>query len=416
MILSEPVAVVMPDHNIPGQNGSFQVDLPTMDEFDEAYGESFEDALNLDTWRTELGLIENLARIEAEIAGAVAIADEYRTLTRSVFFPLLRTWRDVCKDAGVYSATQADLDRVHRGILFNGGIEACSGMSVVHTTLPLTITQIGICLASYDGAHGTWAHRTYHRELHQRAGDPIDDLFELFENSQHHPGSGNGGRSSGQQLNELARRGMTAYAERAVLRDRATASWRMAHGSPIPWELISGLWVSTHKSLRVALSLIESIVAHKRFLFIPAGTQRRDLLMIGNALGTREYAIVDTLEGWLNSLIDRSHYREENGVLPEMRRFARDIAPQIALGIYRVHESAPPYLFYAHVDHVHTAAHIALADAQLQELRGFPMLLDLASTVSHATFGVDSLIPMVQTAYAASDQPLRYLNANDLRS
>ena len=79
-------------------------------------------------------------------------------------------------------------------------------------------------------------------------------------------------------------------------------------------------------------------------------------------------------------------------------------------------EAAPPYLFYAHVEHAEMAAHIAMADSLLQEHRGFPMLIDLADTVCSATFGVDHLLSSVQTAYADAGEPFRYLGERETRS
>ena len=49
--------------------------------------------------------------------------------------------------------------------------------------------------------------------------------------------------------------------------------------------------------------------------------------------------------------------------------------------LYRATRLAPAQLFYAHADHAHLAAHIALADSVLQEQRGFPLLIDLADHV-----------------------------------
>lgn len=36
------------------------------------------------------------------------------------------------KNAGFYQAKRIDLERIHKGLLFNGGVEACDGINVVH--------------------------------------------------------------------------------------------------------------------------------------------------------------------------------------------------------------------------------------------------------------------------------------------
>ena len=83
--------------------------------------------------------------------------------------------------AGVFTAQREDLERVHRGLLFNGGVEACDGTSVVHDTLPLTITQIGVCLVSYNGNHGSWVHRLFRRDLRSRQSNLVDEVMTVLE-------------------------------------------------------------------------------------------------------------------------------------------------------------------------------------------------------------------------------------------
>ncbi len=114
-------------------------------------------------------------------------------------------------------------------------------------------------------------------------------------------------------------------------------------------------------------------------------------------------------------MIDSGGYRDESGVRPEMENFCNELAPKIVVGLYRVWEAAPPYMFYAHIDHAEMAAHIAMADSMLQEHRGFPMLIDLADTVCKTTFGMDSFMPSVQTAYADAGQAFRYMGERETR-
>jgi hypothetical protein len=98
-----------------------------------------------------------------------------------------------------------------------------------------------------------------------------------------------------------------------------------------------------------------------------------------------------------------------------MESFCNDVAPKIVVGLYRVWEGAPPYMFYAHKDYAEMAAHIAMADSMLQEHRGFPMLIDLADTVCSTTFGLDSFVASVQIAYTDAGQPFRYLGERETR-
>ena len=111
-------------------------------------------------------------------------------------------------------------------------------------------------------------------------------------------------------------------------------------------------------------------------------------------------------------MIEGGHYRETR---KRMEDFCSDIAPKIVIGLYRVWEGAPPYMFYAHKDCAEMAAHIAMADSMLQEHRGFPMLIDLADTVCGTTFGLDSFVSSVQIAYTDAGQPFRYLGERETR-
>ena len=141
--------------------------------------------------------------------------------------------------------------------------------------------------------------------------------------------------------------------------------------------------------------------------------KQRHLLTIGNALYPLEYAVVQTLKPDIDQLLEGGHYRGEKR--KAMEQFCNEVAPKIVKGIYRVWEGAPPYLFYAHEDCVEMAAHIAMADSLLQEHRGFPMLVDLADTVCRTTFGLDTFVSSVQTVYADSNEPFRYLGERETR-
>lgn len=187
-------------------------------------------------------------------------------------------------------------------------------------------------------------------------------------------------------LSNLGRRGIMAYAERATLLRHSTAAWRMGHGNPLAFELLSGSGMP--ELLDRGLELMRELVACGRFVYVPSGGPRW-LMTLGDALPPLCYAIVDTLEPWVTErVIEAGHYRGEWGDvrLTRLRHFAHEVASQVVMGVYRVSAAAPPSVFYAHRDSAHVAALIALADSALQEHRGFPMLLDIASSVCTATF------------------------------
>lgn len=379
-------------------------------DFEAAYDEPLSRTLDLDTWTLGEDLLSAYGRIEQEVASAVLEENRVRKNVREVVFARLQGAPGAPPNAGVYQVRRADVERVHIGLLFNGGVEACDGISVVHDTLPLTITQLGICLVSYNGEQGTWAHRLFRRDLRSRISDPVEEVLSVLERREKREAQGQGG----DRLSELARRGIMAYAERAVLREKSDAQWRMGHGSPAPYEILTGLWSSHVDSINVSLDLIRWFVEeHKRFVFVPSAPRKRHFLTVGHALNPLEFAIVQTIQPEIDNMIETGGYR--GAVREAMEAFRDEIAPKIVIGLYRVWEAAPPYLFYAHVDHAEMAAHIAIADSVLQEHRGFPMLIDLADTVCSTTFGVDSFTPSIQMAYAEAGQPYRYLAERETR-
>jgi hypothetical protein len=381
-------------------------------DFEAAFGEKLSQTLDLDTWMLGEDIMSAYGRLEQEVAEALAKESEYRQKIREVVFSRLRNAPGAPSNAGVYQASRADLERIHSGLLFNGGVEACDGSSVVHDTVPLTITQIGVSLVSYNGQQGSWVHRLFRRDLRSRASDPVQEVLDVLERRERREAQGLGGDS----LSELARRGIMAYAERAILAHKSDALWRMGHGSPAPYELLTGLWSSQYDRIKISLDLIRwYVLKHKRFVFIPSAPRKRHWLTIGNALDPLEFAIVQTLKPDIQHMIDTGGYRDESGVRPAMREFCEEVAPHIVVGLYRVWKGSPPYLFYAHIDHAEMAAHIAMADSILQEYRGFPMLIDLADTVCRTTFGLDSFVPSVQMAYTGAGQPFRYLGERETR-
>lgn len=379
----------------------------TADEYEVAHGEALSKTLDLSTWRPGADLAEMYARLEREVAEAVRKETQYQQQIRAKIFPLLRTRPGAPPCAGVYAATIDQLEDVHRKVLLNGAVEACDGTVVSHDTLPVTITQIGVCLVSYRGNQGSWVHRIFRRDLRTSSKrDLIEETMDLLERRRKRGAVEHG--SPRDRLTDLARRGIMAYAERAVLLDRSEAIWRMGHGNPTPYELVTGSGMP--ELLQAGLALMRKLVLdHELFVFVPSSTTARELLTIGNALQPLEYAIVDTNENFLGRIAE-GHYRGDawGELKPAVDRFVGECGPKVVIGIYRASRLAPAQMFYAHVDHAHEAALIAIADSVLQEHRGFPMLIDLADGVCRASFGAETFAASMQLAYAQAGEPFRY--------
>jgi len=388
------------------------------EEFREGFGEYLSDTLDLDTWSTGTDLNLIYGRLAEEVREALEQETALQKMIREEVFPRLSEYPGAPEGAGVFEANEEILEYIHRGLLFNGGVEACDGTQQTHDTLPLTIHQVGISLVSYQGNQGTWGQRLYRRDLRVSGKNPVEEMVEILERRERRGGLNQSDRRN--TLSELARRGIMAHAERAILLHRSDATWRMGHGNPAPYELITGsgsldLMIESTKIIR---DLVES---HQKFVFVASEPRDRVLLTIGQALPPLKYAVVTTLKDMIDKIVDKGHYRMNitvdstwDGVRlgPEewIKKFRDVVAPQVVVGVYRATRLAPAQMFFAHVDHADIAAHIALADSVLQEHRGFPLLIDLAHNVCQGVFGGDALMGPVATAYADAGAPWRYLS------
>jgi hypothetical protein len=390
------------------------------DAFRQQFGEDLGRVLDISGWRTTDDLAQEYPRIEREVREALAQEDEDHRAIRARVFP--RLFDVGPPGAGVYRASMDALQGVHRGLLFNGGVEACDGTVTVHDTLPLTIYQVGVSLVSYRGDRGTWQQRLFRRDLRERGGDPVEDLCRLLD--RRHQRAALNHETPSDRLGELARKSIMDYAERAVLLHHSRAVWRMGHGNPVTYELLTGADV-----LELMLAgtgvLRELIEGHQKFVFVGSEPRERLLLSIGQALPPMHYAVVYTLkerlEGWFHQRRFTTEFAGELSwdgrpiaAADWIPRFIDRVASQVVIGVYRATRAAPAQLFYAHADHVHLAAHIVLADSMLQEQRGFPLLIDLAHYVCESVFG-GTLRYLTETAYAAAGAPWRYLSERTTR-
>lgn len=379
------------------------------DDFKAATGESIERTLDLSTWHAGVDLGALYQRLEAEVGPALEQERRVQNVVRTDVFPLLRTAPDAPAEAGVHQAAPADLEEVHRKVLFSGQLDTCDGTSITHDTLLLTVTQIGVCLISYQGDELALSQRMFRRDLRTAGSDPVEEAKELLARRKDRAATGVADKRD--TLSELARRGIMTYAERATLLHRSTAQWRMGHGNVTPYELLTGS--GNMAVLSESLKVLRELVSYQQFVFVPSSIKDRLLLTIGDALGPLEYAVVQTAEQAMRRIVEGGRYNEE--FRPLAKSFVADIGQQIAVGVYRASAHAPATPFFAHVDRVHEAAHIAIADSVLQEHRGFPLSIDLADIACRSMFGADTFDDAVASAYREHGEPHRYLPERNTR-
>ncbi len=374
------------------------------EDFAASYGESLERALNLETWERGENLDRMFARLDREISEALEREDDLSWQIRRVIFPQITARPGAPPGAGVFEATIDQLKTVQQTVLFNGAAEASYGASTGHDTLPLSITQIGVCLVSYAGEQGAWVHRLYRRDLRLRGMNPVDEALAILERRQAQTDSD--GSNQRNRLTELGRRGITAYAERAVLLKRSQVPWRMGRGNPAPYELLTGS--GSMVLLLAGLDLLRQLILeHKRFVYVTSAPGEPVLLTIGHALAPLHYAVVETSANRMRRIIEGGHLR--GSYREKAMEFYEEVAPQILTGVYRTWDEVPPRVFYAHQDFVHDAALIAMADSVLQAHTGFPMLLGLAGRVCHSAFGEEGFLVAIRSAYSQRGR-LRYLS------
>jgi hypothetical protein len=383
-------------------------------EFHTATGDRIEKVLDLNTWHGSDDLTALYARLDESVRRAVGREDAIRADIRKRIFPRLRdtTYADAPPSAGVTEVTVDEIAKVHRGLLFNGQVEACDGTNVMHDTLPLTIAQIGVCLVSYHGNNRSLAQRVYRRDLPFEGTNPVDEVLAVLDRRRLRTGLEM--ERPRDALSDLAPRGIMAYAERSALVYRSEAPWRMGHGNPTPYELLTGSGMA--EILERGLDVMAKLIDHGRFVFVPSAAAERMWLTVGNALRPLEYAIFRTQRDWLERIREGWQYHGASVPFQRLLRdFVEQYGPKVVLGAYRASEAAPAQLFYAHIEHAEEAALIALADSTLQEHRGFPVLIDVAHMFCSATFDPASFNASTQLAYLDAGDPYRYLAERSTR-
>lgn len=383
-------------------------------EFERGFGEPLGSVLDLRTWSSGADLPALYERLDAEITGALAQEDRVKRGLRAEVFPQLRNRARPGAPplAGHHQLSLETVEKLHRTVLFAGEVEACDGTVLLHDAVALTMIQLGICLISYNGDEGTWSHRLFRRDLRAAPDSPIEEALQLLELRERRTGVGVDDRRD--RLTELGRRGIMTYAERAVLASVSSAPWRIGHGTPAPFELLTGAG-SLDLVERAVEVLSKLLLEHRRFAFVPSAPRQRALLTIGSALRPLEFAVVHKLRSYVEDVVERGNLRGRR--LQRAREFVAEAGEQVVVGVYRVSRHAPPYVFYAPAEPelCAQAAAIVMADAALQEHRGFPLLLDMADQLCAASFGRQEFLGMVGAAYAAQDRALSHLSEREAR-
>jgi hypothetical protein len=196
----------------------------------------------------------------------------------------------------------------------------------------------------------------------------------------------------------------------------------MGHGNPFAYEVFTG---AGHPQIPVRGSavLTELFGVHKRAVFVPSDLADRALKTIAAALRPGEYAILLDCRHQIDRYLAKdteSAFNRQSGAYQQARlaleKVRNEVACDVIQGVYKATSLSPGHIFYAHVDHAHDAALIALADSVLRENRGFPNLIDLADTMCRSAFDNTSLTSNVNAALARANTPFAFLSERSFRT
>jgi len=381
--------------------------------FESAFDQELEATLDLAAWSAGPDLEELYVRLADEVGEALKQQTRVRDALRREIIPALADYVPTRDRHHVRHGrvTVEQVERTHRRLLFPGHVEAVDGTSVTHDTVALTVTSLGISAVSYLGDQGTWQQRLYRRDLRYRPKDVVEEARALLDAR-----SRRGAVDQEQNpLSELARRALMEWGERTVLLDGCRADWRMGHGTPATFQLLTGSGLMSYDPPeRPHLRLLPHfdhllrrfIDEFRNWVFVASEPSERLLLTLGHALEPLEYLVVGSMAERLRAIVERGRYGPSDAKLAAA--LLDHIGPSIVVGVYRAAGAAPPHVFYAHETMADEAAVIAIADSTLQEHRGFPLLIDLADRVCKSYFDAQTFQDLVGVAYAESGAPYMY--------
>lgn len=378
----------------------------SVDSFRQVFGIDLNETIDIDKWNTGLDLAEQLPRIEEDWLKVKSEQTSNQKTIRETIFPRIKELAHV-PHAGLcenISEIKELVERVQKGFLFNGAVTACASTIASYQTVPMTINQIGVCLINYERQYGTYSHTLIRSpELRFKSESSFKDLLNLIERRK----SEEDGRNKERIMSEIAVRGIRAYMERLLLLERKSekSKWILGNGEPMPHELMRGFWAGKKELSEKSLGLIKRMVQHQRFVYVQGSEKLEELWMYGDALLPFEYLILDSLEDVLKHRIRGGNIRPP--IRDDYMDFAKEVGSKIVRGIYRISAQAEPQIFYGHVDHIRTAALVAMADSVFQLYKGKPMLLDLASNICQISFSQNDMASVIHQAAIRAEKKLR---------
>lgn len=381
------------------------------DDYKKLTGESLSETVDLQRWKRGMDALRDYDRLEAEVVAGETASAEVRAAIREKIFPAIAEAEGAPATAGVWRLTDDDVRQTQHDVLMNGLVEGCDANVHVFNTMALQVIQIAVVAASYNAQEESWAHRIFKRDIRIDPGsNMVEETLALLKRRSPDDAT----ITKPKAVTDMMRRGVMTFMERQVVADALKAPWRMGHGNPLAYELLTG--AGNAEFIRLSLPVLQRLIDHRRFIYVPSDTTEQHIKTIGDALEPLEYAIIQDSTSYLRRIAG-GHFRGEweDVMRKDLTGFMTDAGPKVLIGVYRASRFAPAQVFYAHRDFVHEAARIAIADSVLLDHRGFPMLIEMADTMCRTYFGAQTVERPAFAAFANTDAPFRHLNERTTR-
>jgi len=384
--------------------GGIDPDAPTpTPEIEQALRQTIASALDFANWEQGSGF-QGLGRAQEYLTRSVEEHKRILQKTRKYLLNELPFFPNAPDTAGVYRAKQEDLRLARRSILLSGRLTAARGASVGHESLAASLVSVGICLTRYDGQIRSWRTMFMRHDCDMRTSDPIEEIRAYLKQQarRSREGPGSNGHDS---ISRLMRRAFQSAAERKSLLEKVGPGWRMGYGVPAPYDLLTGS--GSMGLIDAVLPVLEGLLlSEKRWVFIPDSLSSLAFATIAAALQPGELAIIQKAKPTFDAIVDKGHY--DSASRAKVRKFVDKAGDAIVVGGFRATPFAPPQLFFAHAELAIHAGLVAMADAELQPHRGFPLLLELAGISCKTSLGIDAFQGMVESTYATAGAGMFY--------
>jgi hypothetical protein len=373
-------------------------DAPTpTPEIEQALQQTIASTLDFANWERGSGF-SGLRTAQEYLAKSIQEQKRILRNIRKEVLSELSAFGNAPDGAGVYIAKEDDLRLARRSVLLSGKITAVRGASIGHESLVASLISVGVCLTRYDGHMRSWRTIFMRHDCNFRTANPVEEIRAILDQKARRSTIGPGARGH-DTVSRLMRRAFQSAAERKSLLEKVGSGWRMGYGVPAPYDLLTGSGCMA--LIDAVLPVLEALLLNeRRWVFVPDSSSSLAFSQLAAALKPGELAIMQKAGPTLDAIVDRGHYDAASRA--KVKEFVDRAGEVIVIGGFRATPFAPPQLFFAHAEHAVHAGLVAMADAELQPHRGFPLLLELAGMSCATSLGIEAFQGMVESTYASA--------------